>query len=461
MATQHPQIAGLTDWTPLARGGFATVWKARQATLDRSVAVKIDQRTLDEEKEQRRFLREAGAAGRLSGHPGIVTVHDAGILPDDRPYLVMELCPGGSLTQWMKPEHRPTQRRVRDVGVRIADALAAAHARGVLHRDVKPGNILIDSYDNPGLADFGLAAIPEPGTDISVTMEALTPAYAPREVFYQQPPNEYGDVFSLAATLYALLGGKPPRWPDQGTPSLPEILELQREPVVPIPGVEPELMDVIMRGLADDADARPSAAEFRDLLAGVDLEDAGGRADRPLAIATGLNGSTGHGSRRHGAPPAVGAERLPGFDDTFPPSRRRSIVFVVVGVLILAVLTASTIAWVRNSSSTAQPPVVGTLPSPPSTAAEPSPSVSTTEPSPSPTTSLPAGFVDCAELAGGPQLLRRGAGVLGRVRAGLRHPGRLEPGLLRQAAPLPDLRGGGGGHRDPPAVAARQGQAGR
>src|SRR6476661_9945081 len=122
------------------------VWQARQTTLNRLVAVKIDDRQLDSERERRRFLREAGAAGRMSGHSGIVTVHDAGILPDDRPYLVLELCPGGSLSAWLAPEKRPPVQRVRDVGVRIADALAAAHARGVIHRDVKPANILIDAY---------------------------------------------------------------------------------------------------------------------------------------------------------------------------------------------------------------------------------------------------------------------------------------------------------------------------
>ena len=83
------------------------MWQARQDSLGRQVAVKVDFRPLDDEKERRRFLREAGAAGRLSGHPGIVTVHDAGILPDDRPYLVLELCPGGSLSAWRHPEKRP------------------------------------------------------------------------------------------------------------------------------------------------------------------------------------------------------------------------------------------------------------------------------------------------------------------------------------------------------------------
>ena len=162
--TAHPDIAGLSDWRPLARGGFAAVWQARQDSLGRQVAVKVDFRPLDDDKQRRRFLREAGAAGRLSGHPGIVTVHDAGILPDDRPYLVLELCPGGSLSAWLSPEKRPPIQRVRDVGVRIADALAAAHARGVIHRDVKPANILIDAYGHAGLTDFGLAAMPEPGS---------------------------------------------------------------------------------------------------------------------------------------------------------------------------------------------------------------------------------------------------------------------------------------------------------
>ena len=177
----------------------------------------------------------------MSGHPGIVTVHDAGILADDRPYLVMELCPGGSLTRWVKADERPSQERVREVGVRIADALAAAHARGVLHRDVKPANILIDAYGNAGLADFGLAALPDPGMELSETIEAITPAYAPPEVFAGRPPTEFGDVYSLAATLYALLAGRPPRWPEADTPSVADMMERLYEPIEPHPRDQPAL----------------------------------------------------------------------------------------------------------------------------------------------------------------------------------------------------------------------------
>ena len=370
----HPDIAGLTDWRPLARGGFATVWQARQETLNRLVAVKVDQRTLDEPRERRRFLREAGAAGRMSGHPGIVTVHDAGILPDGRPYLVMELCPGGSLTKWLKGEDRPTQEQVRDVGITIADALAAAHSNGVLHRDVKPANIMIDSYGHPGLADFGLAAMPAPGQDISVTMEALTPAYAPREVLYQRPPTEYGDVYSLAATMYALLDGKPPRWPDSGTPSLPEIFELQGKPIDRLPEVNVALMNILMNALSDEAEARPSAAEFRDQLAAVDFA-APAEPPTPPVVPAGAD----DGSRRR-------------------RSRAPVLIAVVAVLLVGAVAVGMALAGMRNPGA-APTPSASDLPSsaPPSSPGE---STSTPTPAPPPKPAAPVGFADCSALLG-------------------------------------------------------------
>ena len=376
----HPEIAGLTDWRPLARGGFATVWEARQETLNRLVAVKVDQRTLDDAKERRRFLREAGAAGRMSGHPGIVTVHDASILPDGRPYLVMELCPGGSLTTWLKDEARPTQEQVRDVGVTIADALAAAHSHGVLHRDVKPANIMIDAYGHPGLADFGLAAMPAPGQDLSVTMEALTPAYAPKEVLYQRPPSEYGDVYSLAATLYALLDGKPPRWPDSGTPSLPEIFELQGKPIERLPGVNEQLMDVLMNALADEVTERQSAADFRDQLKAVDFA-------APVKP----------------PPPPV----VPPAPDRGPGRRRNRVPLLIALVAVLVVgAVAAGMALAGMRTPTAQPTApVTALPSPseteiPTAPADPTSASPTPSPTQSPSTPPPPGFVDCSDLLG-------------------------------------------------------------
>jgi serine/threonine protein kinase len=271
---EHPCVRGLTEWRPLARGGRSVIWAARQLTLDRPVAVKVYQRELDE-GDRSRFLREAAAAS-LSDHPGIVTAHDAGILPDDRPYLIMDLCSGGSLIEWLKPENRPSEERVRQVGVRIADALAAVHAAGVLHRDVEPGNILIDSFGNPGLADFALANVAGTATTAPNAV-CSTPAYAPPE-FGTQPATESGDVFSLAATLYALLAGRPPCDVGAAPIALEQAVEVAKRPIgpiprinryLPIPGVNRHLMDVLITALSSDPVDRPTAARFRDQLANV------------------------------------------------------------------------------------------------------------------------------------------------------------------------------------------------
>ena len=392
MANAPPQIPGLTDWRPLARGGFAIVWEARQESLNRLVAVKVDQRRLDTASERRRFLREAGAAGRMSGHPGIVTVHDAGILSDDRPFLVMELCPGGSLTRWLKPEARPTQNRVREVGVRIADALAAAHARGVLHRDVKPANILIDAYDNAGLADFGLAAMPEPGENLAETMEGFTPAYAPPELFRQETPTERGDVYALAATLYALLAGRPPRGTDGKKPSIDTALRQLENPIEPIDGVDAELMDILLAALDDDPADRPTAAQFRDQIAALHLPDT-----RPGAAP----------DRTESPAPAAGetraAQALSPVESLGEPTvahreRRRSLVVLAGVATLVAVAAVIATTIVSNNDQTAQP--VGPVTSGPTVTSQATTATPSPEPTPTPGVPIPKGFTDCRSLPG-------------------------------------------------------------
>ena len=267
-------MPGLSDLTVIARGGYSTVYKARQDSVGREVALKIDTRSLDEERDRRRFLREAEAAGRMSGHPNVVNVYDAGVTGDNHPFLVMEFCSGGSYAGRLKKERRLGPSEVRDVGIKIADALHAAHTAGILHRDVKPGNILINGYGVPGLADFGLAALPDPSRELSVTVEALTPAYAPPEVFRLEKPTPAGDVYALAASLYALLSGRPPRWPHTGAPSLATMIRLHEEPLPDLPGVPVAITNVLRQGMAaDPAHRYGSAAEFRDALKAASPDD--------------------------------------------------------------------------------------------------------------------------------------------------------------------------------------------
>ncbi|MFF5210993.1 serine/threonine-protein kinase [Streptosporangium sp. NPDC000396] len=251
----------------LGQGGFGIVYRARQLAVDREVALKVDNRVLVSERDRRRFMREVTSAGALSGHPHVAHVYDAGVLPDGRPYMVLELCPGGSLLDRMRAEGRLSPAEVADIGIRIADALSAAHAAGVLHRDIKPANILINRYGNVVLSDFGLATMPSPGGEASVTRESLTPAYAPPEAFELTEPAPAGDVYSLAATLYALLSGRPPRFPESGVANIATIIALHRLPVPDIPGVPTELTAVLRQAMATDPRQRtPSVAALRDAL---------------------------------------------------------------------------------------------------------------------------------------------------------------------------------------------------
>jgi serine/threonine protein kinase len=265
----------------LAQGGYSTVYRAVQVSVDRDVAVKIENRALGSEHDRRRFLREARAAGRMSSHSFVVDLFDAGVTSDGHPYMVMELC-AGSYADLLR--QRPlTAQEARDVGVKIADALADAHKVGVLHRDVKPANILITEFGEPTLADFGLAVLSEM-RDVSTTLDVLTPAYAPREMFRQPcEPSPAADVYSLCATLYTLLSGRPPRWSDERDPTLLTILELFDRPIPNVPGVPVELTDVLRDGMVNDPRIRPSAAELCERLAALSLYPLGTMSPGPPA----------------------------------------------------------------------------------------------------------------------------------------------------------------------------------
>ncbi|MFS8101444.1 serine/threonine protein kinase [Lentzea alba] len=262
-----PHVPGLTDLRPLGHGGFATVYRARQAQLGREVAVKIGDRPLHDERDRRRFLREAHAAGRLSSHPHVVTVHDSGITADGRPFLVMELCKGTLADELTAGPLKA--ERVREIGVQLADAVATAHAQGILHRDIKPANVLVDAHGAVKLSDFGLAAILDGSADSTATRDALSPNYAAPEAFAMTAPTPQTDVYSLAATLYTLLANRPPReipWPVKSFDHLAEIL---KSPVPTVPQASEQFMETLVHALEPDTERRTKSAEqFRDELKG-------------------------------------------------------------------------------------------------------------------------------------------------------------------------------------------------
>jgi len=258
-------IPGVELGDVIGHGGFATVYLARQVAVDRPVAVKIDSRPLSDERNRRRFLREATAASRISGHPHVVSLIDAGVAPDGRPYLVMEWCPHGSLKTVLRRTGPMAPAEVRDLGLALSSALAAAHEAGILHRDVKPGNVLIDAYGAPRLSDFGLAALPQHGQELSVTLEALTPAFAAPEAFTNAEPTAASDVWSMGATLHAMLTTSSPRRSSDGSPaSIEHVIAHLSDPLPDpqVPGTE-ELMAVIRR--ATDFDPARRYATGREL----------------------------------------------------------------------------------------------------------------------------------------------------------------------------------------------------
>jgi hypothetical protein len=335
-----PDIPGHRVGGVLGAGGFATVYRCWQLAVGREVAVKVDNRVLFTERDRRRFLREVTAAGRLSGHPHVIDVYDAGTLADGRPYLVMELCPAGSLHDALRRHGPIPAAQVRDIGIRLADALAAAHASGVLHRDIKPANILVNRFGMVGLSDFGLASIISARGEQTASREALTPAYSSPETFRGEEPTVLADVYSLAATLYALLAGRPPRFAADGRqPGLATIMSLHDRPVEDVPGTPPELMALLRAGLSPDPAARPqSAAALRDAL--TDPRRYAAAASGGYASQAGAPPAAGPASASSAAGPASvsSAVRERGAGGPRRPARHLALAAGLIVIIAVAVL---------------------------------------------------------------------------------------------------------------------------
>ncbi|WP_217142508.1 serine/threonine-protein kinase [Streptomyces sp. AC627_RSS907] len=249
----------------LGHGGMGTVWRAKDETVDREVAVKeprIPDHLPERERDNafERMRREARAAARLD-HPAVVNVHDVAVV-DDQPWIVMELVRGRSLGDALQ-EGTLSAREAARIGLEVLGALEAAHAAGVLHRDVKPDNVLLGRHGRVVLTDFGIARI-EGDTDLTDTGGFVgSPEYIAPERVLGRRPGPASDLWSLGVVLYVATEGVSPFRRSNTPATLQAVLNAAPAPPVAAPG---PLAEVITGLLDKDPARRPDAARVRALL---------------------------------------------------------------------------------------------------------------------------------------------------------------------------------------------------
>ncbi|OPF80820.1 serine/threonine protein kinase [Streptomyces antioxidans] len=249
----------------LGQGGMGTVWRASDQTLGRTVAVKeLRFPSSVEEDEKRRLitrtLREAKAIARIRSS-GAVTVYDV-VDEDDRPWIVMELIEGRSLADVVRDDGPLAPKRAAEVGLAVLDVLRAAHQAGILHRDVKPSNVLISDDGRVVLTDFGIAQVEGDPSVTSTGMLVGAPSYISPERARGQKPGPPADLWSLGGLLYAAVEGVPPY--DKST-AIATLTAVMTEPVEPPKNAGP-LEEVIYGLLTKDPDRRLDDAGARGLL---------------------------------------------------------------------------------------------------------------------------------------------------------------------------------------------------
>ena len=251
----------------VGRGGMATVYRGYQASLNRAVAVKVLAVELARDPDFRqRFQREAHAVAQLA-HPHILAVYDFGEDPATGVvYLVTQFVEGGTLAGRMGGPMPPTE--AARIAAQIARALAFAHAAGVIHRDVKPGNVLMTSDGHPLLSDFGIAKIMAE-TRMTRTGTSLgTPAYMSPEQAQGMPADHRSDIYALGVMLYEMLAGVLPFQADTPVALLHQHVATLPPPLREhVPGIPKSLEKIVMRALAKNPDDRfATAGEFADAL---------------------------------------------------------------------------------------------------------------------------------------------------------------------------------------------------
>jgi len=256
-----PDLPGFTYVDLLGSGGFADVYLYQQQLPKRRVAVKVLLTDRMSSGSVEEFTAEANVMAMLSTHPAIVTIYQAGVANDGRPYLVMEYCPRPNLQVRYRREPFSIAESLR-VGVQVAAAVETAHRAGVLHRDIKPANILVTEYNRPALTDFGIAST----TNAAAESAGLSIPWSPPESFADVPRSDpRSDVYALGATVYTLLAGRSPfELPGQRNGAAELIHRIES---LPLPALGRADVPVSLQRTLERAMAKASADRYESALA--------------------------------------------------------------------------------------------------------------------------------------------------------------------------------------------------
>ncbi|WP_430334120.1 protein kinase domain-containing protein [Rhodococcus sp. ACT016] len=312
---------GFEDACEVGRGGYGVVYRCTEAALERTVAVKVSTAGFDE-TSRARFVREQRALGRLSGHPNVVEVLQVGVTTTGSPFIVMPYHKEGSLDARIRRYGPLTWQETVRIGVKLSDALAAAHQLGILHRDVKPANILVTRFGEPQLSDFGVARMR--GAFETQGMDAAgTPAFTAPEVMLGTPASISSDVYGLGSTLFYCLTGHAAFSRRTGESVNRQLRRLASEPIPDLRprGIPDEVCIALEHATSPDPDRRPeSAAAFGELLRATVSDSWIDRPDSPSRPLT-LSGPLGPTPRSGTTPlPPVARTRF------HPPDTARTFV---------------------------------------------------------------------------------------------------------------------------------------
>jgi eukaryotic-like serine/threonine-protein kinase len=354
----------------IGRGGMSTVYRATDLSLDRVVAVKVAMDPLLERDPvyASRFKREARAAAGIS-NPGVATVYDAGADGPTR-YIVMEYVEGRDLAAILRDGGPLAPSRAAGIAEQVADTLAAAHAAGIVHRDIKPGNIMVTPEGRIKVLDFGIARTTD-GVNLTQTASVLgTAPYMSPEQAMGQPADARSDIYSLGCVLYEMLTGKPPFMGDLPAAVLHQHVRVApKSPRALNPDVPPALDALVLQMLAKSPEDRPqTAAEVRDRLAAL---AAATEATTPLPPAPPPP------ARIVPLPPPPAVDPVAPTDSaTTPPGRKRGpagwVALLVIGIVLLGAAVAyavsggssghSSSASTSSSSHTTSSPTTSSTP---------------------------------------------------------------------------------------------------